>query len=1148
MTLKKINSHHSFEKNIQFIHIEDYDQMPPFFMSLVSRDDFWTYISSFGSLSAGRESEDRAIFPYVTVDKIHDGYGSTGPRSIIRLEDGTLWEPFSPNIQNYPNRKRILSKSELSNVVQFSEVINDGNLSFKYSWEPAGRYGLARRVQIKNHGTISRNLRIIDGLINILPPKIDACLQATHSTLTDAYKQSELLPKSRMAVYSTASGITDRPLPLENLYANCVWSCGLEEAKVTLATNATYSVKQNYNFLPCSLNRGQRGAYWLEAQVKLSAGERREWIQVLDCELDAAEITKRVKELDVDPELGKSKIEAEITRNSEELWDIIAGADAFQDSNDRMNQLHHTANVLFNSMRGGVFLKNYEINGNDLRSQINSANPKLYEVHKENLIPLRGWVEYRKCRSMIEALKDSDLLRIFLEYLPITFSRRHGDPSRPWNKFKIRTHDECGNPILAYQGNWRDIFQNWEALCISYPNFLEHVVVKFLNTSTMDGYNPYRVFNGSFDWEEVDPEDPFSGIGYWGDHQIIYLLRLLEAIRAHDPLILDKWLNQAIFVFANVPYRIKPLKDIFKNPRSTIIFDTKLSRSIRIRGKAEGYDGLLLKDNSDRTYKTNLFEKLLIPVLVKLSNFVPGGGIWMNTERPEWNDANNALVGNGLSVVTTGYLLRYIRFCKNWWTQLGEIKKLKMSSAVIKLLRALLDTLRKPEEIKLSYSKDSRSRSAIVQSLGLAGQNYRERVYAKNFSSQSTVQLDEIINLLEHTERWLEITLKLAKRPDGLMDSYNLLKYNDPEKEIEVNKLYEMLEGQVSALSADYLESKDVIRLIDQMFKSTLYTADRNSFLLYPNRKLSDFTYKGIIADTELKRSKLLLQMVESEDTRLVKADIHATVRFAPSIESLEVLDHSLQELSDETELAPLVELETNLIKSIYEKTFNHHTFTGRSGSMFSYEGLGCIYWHQVSKLLLAVQECFFRESESANSNQTLLRELGNRYYKIREGLGFNKSAQEFGAFPTDPYSHTPDHAGARQPGMTGQAKEEIITRFGELGLRIKSGTIRLNPKLLKQLEFPEHERNFKVLHVDGSRESVLLHAGELAYTYCQVPLIYKLCKQADAIKIVAFSKEGSYEEIYGCDFPIALYKSITHRDGFIRRIKITLPAKHLIL
>ena len=51
------------------------------------------------------------------------------------------------------------------------------------------------------------------------------------------------------------------------------------------------------------------------------------------------------------------------------------------------------------------------------------------------------------------------------------------------------------------------------------------------------------------------------------------MLRLIEALRAHEPEVLNKWLDERIFVFANVPYRIKSLEAIFDNPKSTIIFD-----------------------------------------------------------------------------------------------------------------------------------------------------------------------------------------------------------------------------------------------------------------------------------------------------------------------------------------------------------------------------------------------------------------------------------------------------------------------------------------------------------------------------------------------------------------------------------------------
>ena len=51
-----------------------------------------------------------------------------------------------------------------------------------------------------------------------------------------------------------------------------------------------------------------------------------------------------------------------------------------------------------------------------------------------------------------------------------------------------------------------------------------------------------------------------------------------------------------------------------------------------------------------------------------------------------------------------------------------------------------------------------------------------------------------------------------------------------------------------------------------------------------------------------------------------------------------------------------------------------------------------------------------------------------------------------YGAFPTDPYSHTPSFAGARQPGMTGQVKEDFLARLGELGAQVVAGRLRLGP------------------------------------------------------------------------------------------------------
>jgi hypothetical protein len=82
-----------------------------------------------------------------------------------------------------------------------------------------------------------------------------------------------------------------------------------------------------------------------------------------------------------------------------------------------------------------------------------------------------------------------------------------------------------------------------------------------------------------------------------------------------------------------------------------------------------GTDGKLVLDETGNVRHVTMMEKMLALLLAKLANFVPDGGIWMNTQRPEWNDANNALVGKGISVVTAAYLTRFVTF---WQTQLAH--------------------------------------------------------------------------------------------------------------------------------------------------------------------------------------------------------------------------------------------------------------------------------------------------------------------------------------------------------------------------------------------------------------------------------------------------------------------------------------------
>jgi hypothetical protein len=51
--------------------IAAYHRMDPFLVSLPSDTDLWMFIASGGGLTAGRVDPEGALFPYVTVDRLH---------------------------------------------------------------------------------------------------------------------------------------------------------------------------------------------------------------------------------------------------------------------------------------------------------------------------------------------------------------------------------------------------------------------------------------------------------------------------------------------------------------------------------------------------------------------------------------------------------------------------------------------------------------------------------------------------------------------------------------------------------------------------------------------------------------------------------------------------------------------------------------------------------------------------------------------------------------------------------------------------------------------------------------------------------------------------------------------------------------------
>ena len=214
-----------------FYAINHVDQMPPFFVSLVSNSDHWLFISSTGGLTAGRVSPETALFPYTPVDKIHESSLHTGSKTLIRLSSSNgfrLWEPFNEEQSGFYHCSRHLYKNELGNKIRFEEVNEDLGLVFSYTWSFSDDFGFVRECQLTNLNKEHVSLEVIDGLQNILPAGTPRYTQTQSSNLVDAYKWSEIGLETGLALFTLYSGITDRAEPSESLRAKHCFLYGVE--------------------------------------------------------------------------------------------------------------------------------------------------------------------------------------------------------------------------------------------------------------------------------------------------------------------------------------------------------------------------------------------------------------------------------------------------------------------------------------------------------------------------------------------------------------------------------------------------------------------------------------------------------------------------------------------------------------------------------------------------------------------------------------------------------------------------------------------------------------------------------------------------------------------------------------------------------
>ena len=140
-----------------------------------------------------------------------------------------------------------------------------------------------------------------------------------------------------------------------------------------------------------------------------------------------------------------------------------------------------------------------------------------------------------------------------------------------------------------------------------------------------------------------------------------------------------------------------------------------------------------------------------------------------------------------------------------------------------------------------------------------------------------------------------------------------------------------------------------------------------------------------------------------------------------------------------------------------------------------------------------------------------------------------DKKPSEYGAFPGDPYSHTPSMKGVQQPGMTGQVKEDIISRFIELGVGVRAGKLRFKPILLRKQEFIRGDKG----------------TDSLAFSFCGTPVRFITGEKLSAH---IYYSDGEVESCDDAELNLLQSQAVFSRSGTIKNIDVFIPENQLII
>ena len=93
--------------------------------------------------------------------------------------------------------------------------------------------------------------------------------------------------------------------------------------------------------------------------------------------------------------------------------------------------------------------------------------------------------------------------------------------------------------------------------------------------------------------------------------------------------------------------------------------------------------------------------------------------------------------------------------------------------------------------------------------------------------------------------------------------------------------------------------------------------------------------------------------------------------------------------------------------------------------------------------------------------------------------------------------------------------------------------------ELLRESELLSKDEAFEYYDVDGKPQTLALEAGTLAFTYCQVPVVYR---RGEKEGLTLYLRDQTVQELNGSVLDPGLSREIFARSGKIVRVDVSLP------